>query len=228
MAAKSSWHRYLTKLRHCHSAYTSRTRHESRAHLAKAAKLDVERTTRKDDVHVESSKRRRRRRQKAAAQRADGRRGAGVERRAAAADARTALHGGAQAQLTSPPGRSQLGARKLVDDRNAQQLSAALGSIARPFALRARAKCGGGGGGGTLKILTAPAGRHRSAAAPRRPLPPRSRRPDARNIPAESFLPTALLGRRRSAGRAGSYLSWRRRVQKARPGSPLSLPAPAI
>jgi len=61
MAAKSSWHRYLTKLRHCHPAYTSRTRHESRAHLAKAAKLDVERTTRKDDVHVESSKRRRRR-----------------------------------------------------------------------------------------------------------------------------------------------------------------------
>jgi len=45
MAAKSSWHRYLTKLRHCHPAYTSRTRHESRAHLAKAAKLDVERTT---------------------------------------------------------------------------------------------------------------------------------------------------------------------------------------
>jgi len=123
MAAKSSWHRYLTKLRHCHPAYTSRTRHESRAHLAKAAKLDVERTTRKDDVHVESSKRRRRRRQKAAAQRADGRRGAGVERRAAAAaDARTALHGGAQAQLTSPPGRSQLGARKLVDDRSAAAL----------------------------------------------------------------------------------------------------------
>jgi len=122
MAAKSSWHRYLTKLRHCHAAYTSRTRRESRAHLAKAAKLDVERTTRKDDVHVESSKRRRRRRQKAAAQRADGRRGAGVERRAAAADARTALHGGAQAQLTSPPGRSQLGARKLVDDRSAAAL----------------------------------------------------------------------------------------------------------